>query len=73
MNTEYIQPAYSENIMQKVREYLGLEPYDTSRDAEINSLTKNEVFGKVLIWEGIIGYEYQIKRWIEDIYGVQLN
>jgi hypothetical protein len=39
----------------------------------VQSMPPNEVFGLVLQWEGIIGYDYKIKSWIKDIYGVDLE
>lgn len=64
---------YPNYIMEKVRQHLGLEAYDTSRDADINNMSHDEVFQHCLYWEGIIGYENTIKGWIKDIYGVELG
>jgi len=64
---------YPDYIMQKVRQHLGLESYDTSRDSEINGMSHNAIFDHCLEWEGIIGYGYQITGWITEIYGVQLS
>lgn len=64
---------YSEYIMEKVRGSLGLDEDDTSMDDYINSMSKMEVFGAVLQWEGIIGYEYAISGWIEEIFGISLE
>jgi len=65
-------PKYTNYIMEKVRQHLGLEPYDTSRDEEINNMPHNAVFRHCLEWEGIIGYDNAIADWIHDIYGVTL-
>ena len=64
---------YPDYIMEKVRQRLGLEPYDTSRDSEINNMSHGTVLDHVLEWEGIIGYGYTIPGWIKDIYGVDLR
>lgn len=64
---------FPENIMRYLRQRKGLEPDDTTCDNEINTLTSNEAFEEVLEWEGICNYAYTIKRWIEDIYGIDLN
>ena len=69
----YVYPKYSNTIMEMVRQHLGLEPYDASRDKEINEMSHNTVFTHVLEWEGILGYEYAIPLWIKDIYGVDLS
>jgi len=64
---------YPNYIMEKVRQRLGLESYDTSRDEEINLLPRNNVLDACLEWEGIIGYGYTIRDWIKDVYGVTLE
>lgn len=64
---------YNEAILERVRQRLGLEPWDTTRDSEIEGMSRDSVFHHVLEWEGIIGYDYQIRNWIEDIYGVNVS
>ena len=64
---------YPEYIMEMLRQRLGLEEDDTSRDAEINSYSSNKAFEEVLVWEGFIGYARHIKMWIADIYGIDLD
>ncbi len=66
-------PAYPNNIMEKVRQSIGLESWDTSRDEEINGFSHDSIFRHCLQWEGIIGYEYAILGWVKDIYGVDLS
>lgn len=68
-----VVPKYSAHIMDMVRQHIGLEPGDTSRDEEINNMTRDSIFDHCLEWEGIIGYGYQIRSWIEDIYGVNVS
>lgn len=70
---DIVIPSYPDNIMAKVRQKLGLEEYDTSKDEEINNMSHDEVFRKCLEWEGIIGFEYNIKNWVQVIYGVELT
>lgn len=64
---------YPENIMCMVRQNLDLEPDDTSRDGEIETMSKQEVFKRVCNWEGFIGAGDTIIKWINQIYGVDLN
>lgn len=64
---------YPEYIMKKLRQQLGLESDDTSRDTEINIYSGNEAFEGILEWEGICGYTELLKMWIKDIYDVDLN
>ncbi len=68
-----VTPKYRNYIMEKVRQHLGLEYYDTSRDAEINDMAHNDIFYHCLEWEGIIGYDLTIRGWVVDIYGVTLS
>jgi len=68
-----VVPAHPEYIMQKVRQRLGLEEWDTSRDDEINDMSHDLLFDHVLEWEGIIGYGLSIHGWIRDIYGIELS
>jgi hypothetical protein len=42
--------------IRAVREYLDLEPGDTSKDEEIRAMSFKEYLGHYLAWEGIIGY-----------------
>lgn len=70
---ESVTPKYPNSIMEKVRQRLGLGPDDASRDEDINGMSQDEVFQHCLYWEGIVGYENQIKGWIKDIYGVELG
>ncbi len=63
---------YSEDVMECVRQRLGLKKYDTSRDNEINTLSPDEVLDYVCNWNGLIGYAYTIKSWIRDIYKLDL-
>lgn len=64
---------YSENIMRKVRGNLNLEFDDTSRDREIEAMSKREVLYRVCDWEGLFGYRDTIISWINQIYGIDLN
>lgn len=36
-------------------------------------MKRNEIFEAVLTWEGFLEYNSTIKRWIKDIYGVDLD
>lgn len=72
-NKKAKENRYPEYIMKKLRQHLGLESNDTSRDDEINTYSGNEAFEGVLEWEGICGYTEFIKMWIQDIYEIDLN
>ena len=68
-----VKKKYPEYIMSYVRQNMGLDSDDTSKDDLINSMDKEDVFDRVLNWNGIIGYAGQIKGWIEEIYGIELE
>lgn len=73
VSDEPVVPVYPEWIMNKVRQSLGLEPGDMTRDGEINNMSHHEVFKRCLEWEGIIGYDYTLRGWVNDIYGIMLE
>ncbi len=64
---------YPEYIMKMLRQRHGYNSDFTGYDAGFNTMTPNEVFEEILNWNGIIGYAYSIKGWIDDIYRVDLN
>lgn len=64
---------YPENIMEVVRQRIGLEKQDVSRDSEINQFCQAEVLELVCDWEGLVGYACIIKSWIKDIYKIDLD
>lgn len=47
---------FSYTVMQAVRQHLGLEEDDDSRDAEINAMPLEQVLEHYLHWEGVINY-----------------
>lgn len=64
---------YPEYIMRNIRQNLGLEANDTSRDDYIMKMSKERVFKAYLEWEGIIGYTNEILSTISEIYGTNLS
>ena len=67
------EPKYCWPTMDRVRQNLGLDAGDTSKDGIIASMSSDEVFARCLEWEGIIGWASTIRYWIEEIYSVKLN
>jgi len=47
---------YSKHIYRNARWALGLDASDTSKDAEIDSMSLYDIMNNVLIGEGIIGF-----------------
>lgn len=64
---------YPEYIMMCVRQNLGLDEIDVSRDMEIYSMSRKEIFNAVCTWNGLIGYGNTIVDWVKDIYQISLN
>lgn len=60
-------------ILRYVRQNLGLDANDTSKDDIIAKMPKREILDRVCNWNGLINYGGQVKGWIEDIYGVELD
>jgi hypothetical protein len=66
--------TYSPSIMGAVRQMLGAEDEnDTKYDSKIQILSKSEIFDLVLKWEGYINCDYEIKKWVEEIWHVELK
>lgn len=59
--------TYPEYIMENVRQNLGLEEDDTSRDDYIMSLSPEDVFDKYCNWEGLIGYGYMLWDVVKEL------
>lgn len=72
--TEQLEQKYSSDVIESVRQQLGLEDDDASKDARILNMSKNEIFKHVVNWDGLMGnYDVTIKNWILDVYGVDLD
>ena len=63
---------YPEHIMESLRQRIGLEEDDTSRDEELQMLTPQEALNECLEWEGIDGYTSWILNVIRDTFKVKL-
>ena len=64
------RPEYLKRI---IRQNLDLEPDDKSQDDIIEQMSNDELFNRRLEWEGIINWGNTIKRYVENIYGVDLD
>ena len=65
---------YPERIIRLLRLRMMLNGNDTHLDDYFQSLSPSHVFLWVLEQNGlIIGWDYQIKGWIKDIYGIDLD
>lgn len=68
-NTERI----SKGIIDNVRENLGLEKGDTSKDDEINYMSPNDIFNRWCEWNGFINCSETFRAVICSIYGVDID
>lgn len=68
-NTERI----STDIIRNVRENLGVEPDDSSKDDEINRMSLNEIFDRWCEWNGLINYGKTIRKVIGSVYGIDIE
>ena len=63
---------YPLDILMDVRKSLRLEIDDTSKDDEIDKMSKFEVFSRVLAANGYYMAEYDFQSWLIDIYGFDI-
>lgn len=65
---------YNEDVMKAVRQHLGYDENDTSRDEVIMEMPKEEVFERYCLWNGLLGGWYQwLINAVESIYEVKLT
>ena len=65
---------YPEYILKKLRQRNGMDENDKESDDEFNKCDPQYVFKEVCSWEGLSGgWDNQIKGWIEDIYGINID
>ena len=65
--------SVSPEILKIVRESVGLEEEDTSKDNIINNMSKRELLEHVCNYEGLINYAGEILEWINSIYHINLK
>jgi len=68
-NTERI----NKKIIGDVRENLGLEREDTSKDDKIDSMSPNEIFRRWCEWNGFINYSGIFREVVSSIYEVDID
>lgn len=65
---------YPERIIRLLRLRMMLNGNDTHLDDYFQSLSPSHVFSEILEWNGLLGgWDYTIKDWIKDIYGIDLD
>jgi hypothetical protein len=64
---------YSEDIMTQLRQRRGLDKYDISEDEEINNMSNDKVFADLFGWNGLGSWDYTIKNWLKEVYGIELD
>ncbi|WP_206459421.1 hypothetical protein [Anaerovorax sp. IOR16] len=65
--------TYNEDIMENVRQNLGIEPDDESMDSEIMEMDKREVLERYFNWLGVIGFADTIVNAVDGIFGTTLE
>jgi hypothetical protein len=68
-NTERLD----EEILGYVRQNLGIEKDDTSKDDLINEMDNAEILDRVATWNNLIRYGGTIIDWVERVFDVQLT
>ena len=63
----------SQHIIRDIRENLGVDPNDTSKDDEINRMSLGEIFSRWCEWNGLINWSGTLKTVILDIYGIDIE
>lgn len=65
---------YDERTMRDLREFMDVEPDDTSKDAEIMSFGKREAFEMYCQYNGILGsWGSILLETVENIFGIDLD
>lgn len=65
---------YMDEIMEAVRQRMGLEEDDESADKEIMQMDRSEVFKEYCEWNGLLGSWYDtLLEVVENIYDVELE
>lgn len=66
--------TYNDDIMEAVRQTLGLEEDDVSADDKIMDMDRAEVFKRYCRWNGLLGSWYDtLLEVVENIYDVELE
>ena len=75
MNGDYkmLEDRYGKQIAGYLRQRRELEEDDPSQDDDIMLMSKSEVLDEVCNWDGLINYSSTIKRWINNIYNIDLD
>ena len=63
-----MQKPYSNYLMRSIRQSMGLDEDDTSRDDAIMEMDSYELLDRFLEWEGIIGYTQKIVNILKEIF-----
>ena len=63
----------TKHVKTILRQRLGVDVSDPSKDKEIEIMTNREIFNECLEWEGIIGYGDRILSMVEEIFNVNLE
>lgn len=66
--------TYGSEVMETVRQCLGLEEDDMSEESYIMAMDKKDVFRKYCEWNGLLGsWSEKLLNIVEEIYGIQIG
>lgn len=65
---------YIDEIMEAVRQRMGLKKDDESADQEIMQMDRSQVFKEYCLWHGFLGNWYDtLLEVVENIYDIELE
>lgn len=64
---------YDDTTYEEVRQRLGLDESDASRDDDIDMMPRKDVFNHVCSWNGLMEYGYTLRKWVNDIFDVDVD
>lgn len=64
---------YSDYVYECLRQNMGLNKDDTSYDDDIDAICRSEVFNRFCNWHGVISWGYDLRKYVKDIFGVDLD
>lgn len=65
---------YIDEVMEAVRQRMGLEEDDESADEEIMQMDRSKVFKEYCLWNGLLGsWHDTLLEVVENIYDVELE
>lgn len=61
------------DIIGDIREYLGVDRNDISKDDIIDNMPLNKIFHNWCEWNGLINHSRELRRVVGSIYGIDIE